>query len=106
MKSVEQSPRAIKQQLQKIWGRYFFHKAWFEKRAVFPYHFKLPKLTDKTMLHQFSEVLDWIESLKCVYESDNQHTTLNWRQAEYKSIGKQIIPEAIVFENVEAMAKY
>ncbi|NQY63974.1 MAG: hypothetical protein HRT38_09635 [Alteromonadaceae bacterium] len=117
------SPQQIKQLILKKWQSYFFHKDWLQNvsfstesltkidehleiNAIFPYLLKLEKITDKQMLHQFSEVTNWIEQLKVYQAKHSQYFSLNWQEVNFRSLGKQKIPCAIIFDNIECLARF
>ncbi|MBL4909662.1 MAG: hypothetical protein JKX78_06505 [Alteromonadaceae bacterium] len=116
------TPMQLKQQLIKKWQSNFFHKTWLdeylfnsadnfvEKKAsvhtLFPYSLKLIKITDKQMLHQFSEVTDWIDQLSRYKTKNNQYFSLIWQEVNFRRLGKQKIPNAVHFENIECLTRY
>ncbi len=108
------TPIQLKQQLSKKWQSYFFHKAWLDGcplnteqvDLLFPYSLKLIKITDKQMLHQFSEVTRWIEELKIYQTKHKQYFSLIWQEVNFRRLGKQKIPCAITFNNLEYLARF
>ena len=111
-------PAQLKQQLNKKWQSHFFHKAWLEQylqqtdkdevltHALFPYSLALSKITDKQMLHQFSEVTDWINKLSLFQVKNSQYFSLTWQALNFRSLGKQKIPTAITFATIECLARF
>ena len=119
------SPQQIKQLLIKKWQSYFFHKDWLQKvgfstdsiarekenenvkvDSLFPYLLKLEKITDKQMLHQFSEVTNQIEQLTVYQVRNSQYFSLVWHDINFRSLGKQRIPGAINFDNIECLSRF
>ncbi len=112
------APAQLKQQLKKKWQSHFFHKAWLEQyllqsgkeevstHTLFPYSLTLSKITDKQMLHQFNEVTDWIEQLTLFQVRNSQYFNLTWQALNFRSLGKQKIPTAITFANIECLARF
>lgn len=96
----------LKKQLQKKWKSHTFHKAFLVKENLFPFIIRLPKITDKQMLHQFSEVNDWIAEINQFSEKNSTYLTVIYQQVNFRSLGKQKIPTEISWENIERLSSY
>ncbi|MFA0698015.1 DUF3322 domain-containing protein, partial [Vibrio sp. 10N.222.49.C9] len=72
--------------------------------AQSPIVIKLPKVTDKQLLHEFVSVQSWLNDLTAL----EKHQGINIeRQAfRYKSMGMQVMPVAIYFSDIESLARY
>ncbi|MBF0266361.1 MAG: hypothetical protein HQL46_13935 [Gammaproteobacteria bacterium] len=103
------SANEIKKKLLKDWERYLFHKYWLQNEELFPYQIKLTKPNDKTLLHHFDEVRNWINELTTHFNrriSDSSSIILISKNINYAMMGQQKIPIAIEFSSLESLAKY
>ena len=96
----------IKKQLQKKWRSHYFHKAALMQQDVFPFEVRLPKITDKQMLHQFSEVTKWIVIMDKFAQKNSANLTILVQEVNFRSLGKQKIPVVISFANIKALSLY
>lgn len=94
----------IKAKLQKQWSTFKFHKQWATKQLEFPLVIKLPKPTDKQLLHEYSQVQDWLDDLQSF--TSIKGVTLLKQQINYSKMGKQLMPVAIEITDIEALARY
>ena len=100
MKSVNE----IKNRVKKLWSNYKFHKNWLADETVFPFQIKLDKPDDKTLLHQFDEVRQWINDLTQTFTQKD--ISIIYKEFSYRSMGKQTLPVAIEFKDIESIARY
>ncbi|NOQ78369.1 MAG: hypothetical protein GQ546_03105 [Gammaproteobacteria bacterium] len=98
------SANDIKIKLRKLWGSYKFHKAWLTDEVSFPFQIKLDKPNNKTLLHQFDEVRTWISDL--THHFTQGSIRIIRKEFNYSSMGKQSLPIAIEFEDIESIARY
>ncbi|MFA0049695.1 Wadjet anti-phage system protein JetD domain-containing protein [Vibrio breoganii] len=94
----------IKQKLEKRWQGLVWHDEYLSGGAQSPIVIKLPKVTDKQLLHEFVSVQSWLNDLTAL----EKHQGINIeRQAfRYKSMGMQVMPVAIYFSDIESLARY
>lgn len=50
------SVKSVMDKVAKKWKRYDFHRDWLAGTMLFPQAFSLPKITDRDLLHRFSEL--------------------------------------------------
>ena len=95
---------AIKNKLLKQWSQCKYHQQWAANQLEFPLLIKLPKPTDKQLLHDYSTVKNWLEDLQSF--TLIKGITLRKQQINYNKMGKQQIPIAIEIVNIETLARY
>lgn len=100
MKSVND----IKNRVKRLWSSFKFHKDWLTDQTVFPFRIKLDKPDDKTLLHRFDEVRQWVNDLRKTFTQ--KHTAIIYKDFNYRSMGKQSLPVAIEFKDIESLARY
>lgn len=97
--------KAIREKLHKQWQRLGWHQAWLEGTLSFPYQTKLPRLSDKQLLHDFAlcqrQLLRLRNDLTTVKE-----VALIEQEFQFSTMGRQRLPVAIEFANVEALARF
>jgi len=99
------STHDIKNKIRKQWHHYKFHKAWLTEERIFPYQIKLAKPNNKTMLHQFDAIRSWVTELSEVFPSSSSIHVIR-QEINFSAMGKQSIPVAIEFDNIEVLARY
>ncbi|MFD1007464.1 Wadjet anti-phage system protein JetD domain-containing protein [Oceanisphaera ostreae] len=97
--------KAIRNKLTKQWQRLGWHHAWLKETLSFPYQTKLPRLSDKQLLHDFAlyqrQLLQLRNDLAKVKE-----VTLIEQEFQFSTMGRQRLPVAIEFANMEALARF
>lgn len=98
-------PKTIRNKLNKQWHRLSWHRAWLEGALGFPYQVKLPRLSDKQLLHDFAlcqrQLLQLRNELKTVKE-----VNLAEQEFQFPTMGRQRLPVAIEFATMEALARF
>ncbi len=97
--------KAIKAKLEKHWQQFKFHQAYLNNESLFPYQIKLPRQSDKHLLHHFAQVQQWIVDLERTYEKFSGITLLK-QEISYSKMGRQRMPVALEFSDLEALVKY
>ena len=97
--------KTIRNKLHKQWQRLGWHQAWLEGTLSFPYQVKLSRLSDKQLLHDFAlcqhQLLQLRNELKTVKE-----VNLVEQEFQFSTMGRQRLPVAIEFANMEALARF
>ncbi|MGO2089924.1 MAG: Wadjet anti-phage system protein JetD domain-containing protein [Oceanisphaera sp.] len=97
--------KAIRNKLTKQWQRLGWHRAWLEETLDFPYQVKLSRLSDKQLLHDFAlyqrQLVQLRNDLARVKE-----VTLIEHEFQFSTMGRQRLPVAIEFANMEALARF
>ncbi len=97
--------KAIKAKLEKQWQQFKFHKAYLNHGSLFPYQIKLPRQSDKSLLHNFAQVQQWIAGLELDY-GKLPGACLIKQKISYNKMGLQRMPVAIEFTDLASLAKY
>lgn len=116
------SGQDIKLQLQKKWQNGYFHKAWLAQQqqveeqvgntedednvALFPYVVSLDKITEKKLLNEFDAVNQWTEQITQFQEKNRQYLTVQWQIFSFPRMGKQKLPTALEFHQIEDLARF
>ncbi len=97
--------KTIRNKLNKQWHRLSWHQAWLEGTLSFPYQVKLPRLSDKQLLHDFAlcqrQLLQLRHELKTVKE-----VNLVEQEFQFSTMGRQRLPVAIEFASMDALARF
>ena len=99
------SSKAIKAKLQKQWLQFKFHKAYLNNELLFPYQIKLPRQSDKVLLHHFAQVQQWVADLDRDY-AQLSGVSLIKQEIAYSKMGRQRMPVAVEFSELACLAKY
>lgn len=94
-------PEQIRKKALRLWQSGKVLRAIHDNEAVFPWSIPTAKPNAKTLLNNFSSVLDWVTLLRQNQHYDIELTTINHRQ-----LGQQEIPRAIVFTDAKALIRY
>lgn len=97
--------KALRQKLSKQWQRLGWHQAWLENRLSFPYQVKLPRLSDKQLLHDFTLWQRQLQQLRNEF-STAKDVVLIEQEFQFSTMGRQRLPVAIEFANMEALARF
>ena len=97
--------KMIKAKLEKQWQQFRFHKAYLNNEPLFPYQVKLPRQSDKDLLHHFAQVQQWIADLERDYGQLSGVSVIK-QELSYSKMGRQRMPVAIEFHDLAALAKY
>jgi len=95
----------IKKIINKTWDSYKFHKAWMRDESLFPYQINLTKPNDKILLHNFVQVRGWISELNNIFNKGSDICLL-YKDVNYGTMGKQSMPVAIEFKDIESLARF
>ncbi|MBM7456806.1 hypothetical protein HNR62_002708 [Oceanisphaera litoralis] len=97
--------KTIRNKLNKQWHRLSWHRAWLEGTLDFPYQVKLPRPSDKQLLHDFAlcqrQLLQLRNELKTVKE-----VNLVEQEFQFSTMGRQRLPVAIEFASMDALARF
>lgn len=99
------SSKEIKRDLLKNWDKYKFHTAWMNDELSFPYQIKISRPANKVLLHQFPIVQEWQSDLSAVFNQD-EAICIIYQEINYSSMGRQSMPIAIEFSQMESLSKY
>ncbi|MFT5807167.1 MAG: hypothetical protein ACI9LG_001458 [Moritella dasanensis] len=97
--------KSIKSRLLKQWQQDKFHKAYLNHQGIFPYQVKIPRLSDKTLMHQFSQVQQWLVDLDDAFVH-LPGVRLIKQEIAYNKMGRQRMPAAVEFVDLESLARY
>nr|WP_265414947.1 Wadjet anti-phage system protein JetD domain-containing protein [Oceanisphaera profunda] len=97
--------KAIRHKLSKQWQRLGWHQAWLEETLSFPYQIKLPRLSDKQLLHDFALYQRQLLQLRNEL-STAKEVALIEQEFQFSTMGRQRLPVAIEFANMEALARF
>ncbi|PMM02558.1 Wadjet anti-phage system protein JetD domain-containing protein [Vibrio breoganii] len=95
----------IRNKLLKRWEQYHFHQlALMEQPHEQWLQVKLPKITGKQLLHEYQDVIEWLDN---VADIERHHgVQLVKQQVSFTKLGKQNLPVAIRFADMESLARY
>ncbi|WP_372881281.1 Wadjet anti-phage system protein JetD domain-containing protein [Psychromonas sp.] len=97
--------KAIKAKLQKQWQQFKFHQAYLNNEQIFPYQIKLPRQSDQRLLHNFTQVQQWVLDLEQGYARVSGVTLIK-QEISYSKMGRQRMPVALEFSDLASLAKY
>jgi hypothetical protein len=97
--------KALKQKLLKKWQGYGLQRAWLQGESEFPLTVKLPRPTDKTLLHDFAAVRQQIACLQAGL-TDLPGIRLQQQEIHYPTMGRQWLPAAVEFADMAALAHF
>ncbi|MFA6700636.1 MAG: Wadjet anti-phage system protein JetD domain-containing protein [Thiomicrospira sp.] len=92
----------IKARLLKRWLSHYLPDSLELQSAVFPLRIGLKPPTDKQLLQDFEAVKRWVQSYA---QLDNPSFEIEW-QSKRTSLGKNEFPQAIVFHEIEQLARF
>ncbi len=98
------STNEIKAKLLKRWHGFHWHRLFLAEESIGELSVKLPKVTDKQLLHEFPAVKAWLDDLAKLER--HQGVSLQRQAFSYHSMGKQVMPVAVCFADIEALARY
>lgn len=96
---------AVKQKLLKKWQGYGLHRAWLAGEALFPLVVRLPRPTDKQLLHDFASLRQQIARLQEGL-TDLPGIRLQQQEIHYPTMGRQWLPVAVEFADMAALARF
>ena len=97
--------KALKQKLLKKWQGYGLQRAWLEGGSLFPLTVKLPRPTDKALLHDFAALRQQIARLQEGL-TDLPGIRLQQQEIHYPTMGRQWLPAAVEFADMAALARF
>ena len=97
--------KALKQKLLKKWQGYGLQRAWLEGESLFPLIVKLPRPTDKALLHDFAALRQQIARLQEGL-TDLPGIRLQQQEIHYPTMGRQWLPAAVEFADMSALARF
>lgn len=97
--------KAVKQKLMKKWQGYGLQRAWLKGESLFPLSIKLPRPTDKALLHDFAALRQQISQLQNGL-TDLPGVTLQQQEIHYPTMGRQWMPVAVEFADMTALARF
>ncbi|MBE0470865.1 MAG: hypothetical protein IBX55_15335 [Methyloprofundus sp.] len=92
----------IKARLLKRWLSHFLPDSLEAESVCFPLRIGLKPPADKQLLQDFEAVKSWVKSYA---QLENPAFKIDW-QTKRTSLGKNDFPQAIVFQDVENLAKF
>jgi len=97
--------KAFRQKLLKKWQSYGLQRAWLIGEPLFPMTVRLPRPTDKVLLHDFTALRQQIILLQ---EALNGQVgiTLQQQEIHYPTMGRQWMPVAVEFADMAALARF
>ena len=99
------SAHQIKAKLEKQWQQCMFQKAYLNDEQLFPYHFKIAKLSQQRVMHQYAEFQAWQQSLSKAL-ANIAGVDLIQQEVSYSKIGRQLHPVSVDFKDMQALARY
>ena len=96
---------SIRQKIQKKWQSFAIHNAHINDENLFPMQFPVPKVTDKQLLHNFTETTEQWSKLKQEVSKYPQ-LNLQWQQRNFKVMGTQKIPFAVEIPDLAALVSF
>ena len=97
--------KTLKQKLLKKWQGYGLQRAWLQGESLFPLTIKLPRPTDKALLHDFAALRQQIARLQEGL-TDLPGVTLQQQEIHYPTMGRQWLPAAVEFADMAALARF
>ena len=97
--------KALRQKLLKKWQGYGLQRAWLEGESLFPLIVKLPRPTDKALLHDFAALRQQIARLQEGL-TDLPGIRLQQQEIHYPTMGRQWLPAAVEFADMSALARF
>lgn len=97
--------KAIRSKLSKQWQRLAWHRAWLEGTLSFPYQIKVARLSDKQLLHDFALCQHQLRQLSNELAAAKDVTLIE-QEFQFSTMGRQRLPVAIEFANMEALARF
>ena len=89
----------IYSKLQKIYNKGEIFRDYIENSNLFPIKIKLKKVQEKDITNNYSLLLSQIKNLK------KSELTIEYKEFEFKKLGKQTVPVAVIVEDVEHFCK-
>jgi hypothetical protein len=107
-KSIALTPKDVRAKLLKKWENGFFFSS---SPDMYPYRVFLGSISSAQILAHFEEVQKWIE--KYVIDSSKNNNTLEksiytieWKDIHTRLLGKNRIPNALLFDCAENVARF
>jgi hypothetical protein len=92
----------IKSKLAKRWLTHYLPDSLSSESGFFPLKMGLKPPTDKQILQDFEAVKLWVQAYA---QLNNPPFVIEW-QTKRTSLGKNDLPQAIVFENIDTLAQF
>ncbi len=92
----------VKSQLERHWMRGDICRASVGEEALFPLRLPFRMPPAKVMLDAFADLQDWVKSISGF--AGKHALQLEWREINHRSLGKQSLPGALLFDSPEQAA--
>lgn len=97
--------KILKQKLLKKWQGYALQRAWLQGETLFPLSIKIPRPTDKVLLHDFAGLRQQIARLQEGL-ADLPGIKLQQHEINYPTMGRQWLPASVEFADMAALARF
>lgn len=97
----------IRQRLEKRWTRGEFLAQCVGSCPFEPLRIPLKHPTAKELIHKFDAARTWIGDLVDHGKGENKKSfTIEWKEANHQTLGKNRIPRAVIFETLDHILSY
>ena len=86
--------------IEKAYANGMFFKAYISEEEIFPFKIKIKKITQKELQENFLNIKKDIQKLK------DLGLFLEYKEFDFKTLGRQILPICVKFDDVNAVLKF
>ncbi|HCB2601967.1 TPA: hypothetical protein OT044_000856 [Citrobacter koseri] len=97
--------KALREKLMKMWRRYDFHQRWLTDSFEFPLYLSLPKITDRQLMHGFTDLQQQVIRFRNDCES-KPGIELVEKEFNFSSMGRQRIPVAVALTSLDSVCHF
>lgn len=97
--------KALRDKLLKQWARFDFHRRWLADDLDFPLQMALPKITNRQLMHDFSELQAQVMRFRQAFAGNDKVVVIE-KEYQFASMGRQRIPAAVEFLSLEGVLAF